>query len=360
MGLKILMIYHLNICFLYVIMTLQVGMKMSKFDLFLQQSKFESKIINESKLVSCEISNGDNSWTLNVRLKEVVSVADLKPFLTNLKSYFLIPGVVSKVNVKLSYDKIKRLADYSRDYFDLICREVAEEKSRFLAFLSFKHEYKDEKYIIKIDQDSEYLIGLVNELKEKFHEYGLLVDVEAVIDEEIKTTTESIKENIKSQHELNIQKAKIIEQQRQVERKRITDTRRKSKPTSISISEIPINQYKLHQYRNEVGDTRFVVEGEVIDIEIKKLRTATLLQMTIADPDDAIVVKRFLNTETQLLEAESIKEGDLVQVEGNAEYDQYLKDTTIMANTITFMKNLTKVERMDKAKEKKNRIPYSY
>ncbi|MGI6787088.1 MAG: PolC-type DNA polymerase III [Acholeplasmataceae bacterium] len=326
---------------------------MSKFDLFLQQSKFESKIINESKLVSCEISNGDNSWTLNVRLKEVVSVADLKPFLTNLKSYFLIPGVVSKVNVKLSYDKIKRLADYSRDYFDLICREVAEEKSRFLAFLSFKHEYKDEKYIIKIDQDSEYLIGLVNELKEKFHEYGLLVDVEAVIDEEIKTTTESIKENIKSQHELNIQKAKIIEQQRQVERKRITDTRRKSKPTSISISEIPINQYKLHQYRNEVGDTRFVVEGEVIDIEIKKLRTATLLQMTIADPDDAIVVKRFLNTETQLLEAESIKEGDLVQVEGNAEYDQYLKDTTIMANTITFMKNLTKVERMDKAKEKR-------
>lgn len=53
---------------------------MSKFKLFLEQSKFESKIINESKLDSCEVSKRDKTWTLNVKLKEVVSVADLKPF----------------------------------------------------------------------------------------------------------------------------------------------------------------------------------------------------------------------------------------------------------------------------------------
>ena len=53
---------------------------MPKYKLFLEQSKFESKIINESKLESCEISKKNKTWTLNIKLKEVVSVADLKPF----------------------------------------------------------------------------------------------------------------------------------------------------------------------------------------------------------------------------------------------------------------------------------------
>ena len=176
--------------------------------------------------------------------------------------------------------------------------------------------------------------------------------MEAIVDEEMKTTIEAIKENIQTQQELSNQQAKLHEQIMKIEKKKIYD-RKRSKPTSVSISEIPINQYKLHQYKNEVGDTRFVVEGEVISSEVRKLRTTTLLQMIIADSDDAIVVKRFLNSETQILEAESIKEGDLVQVEGNAEYDQYLKDTTIMASTITFTENLAKQERVDRAKEKR-------
>ncbi len=334
-------------------MVLQVGMKMSKYELFLKQSKFESKIINESELISCEISRINRTWTLNIRLKEVVSVSELKPFLTNLKSYFLIPDVVSKVYVNLKFDKLDRLSDFSRDYFEFVVREISETKPRFIVFLSFEHEYENGKYTVRIDEDSNYLISLRDELKEKFYEYGLLVDVDVVICETVKSTKETIKENIKSQEELNIKQSQIIEQKRKIERKRITETRRKSKPTSVSISEIPINQYKLHQYKNEVGDTRFIVEGEVIKTEVKKLRNATLLQMTIADPDDAIVVKKFLNTETQILEAESIVEGDVVQVEGEAEYDQFLKDTAIMAGNITFTKTLAKVERMDRAKEKR-------
>ncbi len=165
---------------------------MSKFKLFLEQSKFESKIINESKLDSCEVSKRDKTWTLNVKLKEVVSVADLKPFLSNLKSYFLLPEVVNKVKVKLSFDKIKKLNDFARDYFEFICREIADEKSRFLAFLSFKFDYKDEKYTIHLDKDSEYLIDLVSELKSRFHDYGLTVEVEAIVDEEMKTTIEAL------------------------------------------------------------------------------------------------------------------------------------------------------------------------
>ena len=325
---------------------------MCKYSLFLKQSKFQSKVINESELTSCEVSKRNKIWTLNIKLKEVISVAELRPFLSNLKSYFLIPNHVSEIKVNISYEKARRLADFSRDYFELVVKEIANDKPRYLAFLSFDHEYKNGKYTIKVDKDSAYLSSYTNNLVKKFKEYGL--DVEIVLDvcQEMKSTLEEISENLQTQEELLQEKSKIVQQSRQAERKRTLDMRR-AKPTAISISEIPITQYQLAQYQNTVGDTRFIVEGEVVDTQVKKLRRHHLLDMTIADPDDAIVIKRFLYNENQINEAEEIKIGDIVQVQGNAQYDEYIKDTIIMATRITFTEKIAKVERTDKAKEKR-------
>ena len=137
---------------------------MGKFKLFLEQSKFESKIINDSELISCEVSKRSKVWTLNIKLKEVVSVADLKPFLANLKSYFLIIGVVNEIKVKLQYEKSKRLSDYQRDYFEYVINEIAKDKPRYLAFLSFKVEYLNIQFtLIKIVHT--YLVMLIILLK---------------------------------------------------------------------------------------------------------------------------------------------------------------------------------------------------
>ena len=325
---------------------------MGKFKLFLEQSKFESKIINDSELISCEVSKRSKVWTLNIKLKEVVSVADLKPFLANLKSYFLIIGVVNEIKVKLQYEKSKRLSDYQRDYFEYVINEIAKDKPRYLAFLSFKVEYSNMKYTIYVDKDSTYLSGYANNIAKKFNELGLQVEVAIEVDESLKSTQEEIQKTLKTQDQLAKEKAEIIKSQNQAQAKRRID-RRRSKPTSVAINEIPISEYTLHQYRNQVGDVNFIVEGEVIEVEVRKLRTVTLLIMTIADSDDAIVVKKFLNTPTQIAEAEDIKVGDFLQVEGQAEYDTYLQDTVIMARVITFLDKLAKSERTDKAKEKR-------
>ncbi len=325
---------------------------MGKFSLFIEQSKFESKVINEAELVSCEVSKRTRVWTLNVKLKEVVSVADLKPFLANLKSYFLIVNIVKEIKVNIEYEKTKRLNDFHREYFEFVINEIAKEKPRYLAFLSFKVDYKNLKYTIHVDTDSTYLSSYATYIVKKFNEFGLPVEVVLEVDEELKSTKEEITETLKSQEELAQEKSKIIKRDQQVQAKRIID-RRRAKPTSVSISEIPVSEYTLHQYRNKIGDTNFIVEGEVIESEVRKLRTATLLQMTIADSEDAIVVKKFLNNANQITEAESIKTGDFLQVEGVAEYDTYLKDVTIMARVITFLEKLAKSERTDKAKEKR-------
>lgn len=325
---------------------------MGKFNLFLEQSKFDSNVIKESELTKCEVSKKNKTWTLFIKLKEVVSVPELKPFLTNLKSYFLIPNVVSEVKVVLSYDKTKKLNDFYRDYFELVIKDIAKTKARYMAFLSLENEYKNGKYTIKIDKDSNYLKDYVKDVVSRFKDYGLDVEVELLVDDSLISTSEEIIQNLQVQEELLIERAQVISTEKKVERKRKIDNKR-SKATSVAISDIPISQYTLHQYQNEQGDTRFVIEGEVIEAEVRKLKTATLLTMTIADSDDAIVVKKFLNNENQIKEAESIKQGDFLQVIGNAQYDTYIQDTSIMANEIIFMEKLTKTERSDKAKEKR-------
>ena len=53
----------------------------------------------------------------------------------------------------------------------------------------------------------------------------------------------------------------------------------------VPIKEIPIDTYHLDKYKNEKGDTRFIIKGEVFKLEIRKLTRHTLLTLTLADSE---------------------------------------------------------------------------
>ena len=66
------------------------------------------------------------------------------------------------------------------------------------------------------------------------------------------------------------------------------------------------------------------------------------------------MLKNFLSRKKDIDVAESLHDGDVVQVEGRAQFDTYQKDVVIFANAINFLEKTKKQERLDKAKEKKN------
>ena len=325
---------------------------MGKYSLFLKQSNFDSEIINNSVLEKVEVSRLSNTLKMYITLKEVMPVQELRPFLEKLEIFFKKPGVVNTVLIELKHNKIKKLDQHFRDYYNFVVREIGRTKPRFLAFLDLDFDYKRGTYTVKVDRSGKHFCNFGNLLENIFNKYGLDVKVDVIVDDKLVEVGSDIEKTIKDQEEIIEKRIKISRAQQRVERKRKIDFRR-SKPTPVKISDIPITLVDLDKYKHERGDTNFVIEGEVIETEVRKLRTATLLQMTLADPDDAILVKKFLNTPNQINEANSIKVGDFLQVSGRAEYDTYVQDVTIMAQTITFLKKLEKVERKDTEKVKR-------
>ena len=55
----------------------------------------------------------------------------------------------------------------------------------------------------------------------------------------------------------------------------------------------------------------------------------------------------------RLRQLQAIKSGDIVRVNGRAQYDTFAKDVLIIANIVEFIEKTSKKERKDSAKEKK-------
>ena len=325
-------------------------MKNNKFKLFLEQSKFTSPEINQAKLKLVTVDPKTKRWLFHIELPNVVEVEVLIPFLQTVKSYFYIPNVVLGVDVKLTYQTQDHLEKHILRYLDQIIIELSNEKARYLVLKNFKTRFDQGSIYLIIDKDSTYVSEYIPQIKKMLFRYGFEVGIELEITEALPKTSELINTSIEEQDKVMVQKGTYAKKSASQTKKTFT---KKSSPQAIQISEIPLDQYRLDQYKNEKGDTNFLIEGLIYKIEIRSLTNTTLLTFVIADRRDAIYVKRFLKSDKDFELANSLNEGDLVQVEGNATYDTYQKDVVIFANAINFIERRKTEERQDKAREKR-------
>ncbi|MEF3693157.1 MAG: PolC-type DNA polymerase III [Acholeplasmataceae bacterium] len=325
-------------------------MKNDKFKLFLEQSKFQSPILNEANLKNMTIDVKNKRWIFDIELKNVVEPETLMPFLQTIKSYFQIPKVVLGVDVHLTYLDDEGLNQYALRYFDQAVIELIKQKARYTVLKNFKVRYEDHHFYLMVDSDSLYIEEYLSDIEKMLQFYGIQSKIQMEIKKDLKKTSELIESSIEEQDQVMAQKQAIAKKTPIKTKKSFT---KKSNPLAVSIKEIPLDQYRLDKYKNEKGDTNFLLEGNIYKLEVKELTNSTLLSFILADKDDAIYVKRFLRNERDKELAESLSENDFVQVEGNATYDTFQKDVVVFANGINFIEKNKKEERMDKAREKR-------
>ena len=327
-------------------------MSKDKFQLFLEQSKFQNDILSNANLTSVSINTKQKSWTLNVTLHDVIEPEVLLPFLQTLKSYFYVPRILSGVNVNLSYENLTSFSEVAIKYFDYVILDLSKEKARYLVLKNFKTRYEKDTFIILIDKDSTYIKDYFDDIKEGFKSFGFNVNLSYEVLEDITPVSEMIESSIVEQEKVMEQKVVYAKQasSRQSARKTFS---KKSSALAVPIKEIPIDQYRLDQYKNEKGDVVFLIEGEISKLELKQLTTTKLLTFVLGDADDAIYIKRFVKSEKDLNLAESLHDGDFIQVEGRANFDAFQKDVVLFADAINFIEKNKKEERMDRAKEKR-------
>ncbi len=69
-------------------------MKKDKFQLFLEQSKFQDPILNQATLNCVNIDTVQKTWHFDITLNEVVDPEVLIPFIQQMKSYFYVPRIL--------------------------------------------------------------------------------------------------------------------------------------------------------------------------------------------------------------------------------------------------------------------------
>lgn len=322
---------------------------MNKFDLFLKQSGFKDPKLLQAKLNNVVVDPKEKKWTFFISFDDTPEAKSLEIFTNQLQLYFTIPNQVHKVAYKLHYEKETWQND-AVAYFQWVLQTLSEERGSLSVFKNFEVIYTD-GYLVYVDDHSNHLNRYLPLFEEAFERYGFHTNIRL----EVTKTLPNVIEEIKLDEQKAIEKLKDLTPKEKVEpKKALKNFKKVYKAEKISpISDIPKTNLDLDTYQNTQGVPAFSVEGSVLKTEVRQLKNISLLQMTIADQDDAIIVKQFLNKPEDITTAESYKEHDIVRVSGRASYDTFAKDVVLIANVIEFLEKTSKKERKDTAKEKR-------
>ncbi|MDL2292449.1 PolC-type DNA polymerase III [Acholeplasma sp. OttesenSCG-928-E16] len=292
-----------------------------------------------------------NSWVFNLTLDKIVSPKKLFPYLEALKKHFHDDKLTKKVDTKIRYLDLSNINEHILDTYQAVLNEVCKNKPSCQAFLNYTIKY-DENIKILVDKESTFLRKDLEVIETYLAKYGLAVKVELEIDEELTPLTKALEEKIKETNKVAAKQAEILEKELKMENNPTKFTT-KSSPKAVKINTIPMDQYQIDQYMATEGDVNFIIEGEVISHDMKKFTNSTLLTLTVADKEDAIICKRFINREKDIELASTIKEGTLVQITGKAKFDTFIRDVVIEIDKFFILDSAKGLEREDKSKEKR-------
>ncbi len=324
---------------------------MNKFELFLKQSGFKDEQLKEATLRNVLVDSNAKLWTFYINFPKAPEPKSLDLFIKQLRLYFSVPDVVLGIEYQFTFQDHESWKSYAMDFYNWVLQNLTSERASLNIFRNFNARYEEGQFYLEVDENSHHL----NRYLPFFMQAFLKVGIQTEIKLEIKKELASVETQIKKDESKAISELKALPPREKEEpKKALKNFKRVYKTDKISpISEIPKDNYELDKYQNTTSDLSFAVEGAIIKSEVRTLKNSSLLQMTIADSDDAIIVKQFLYKDEDIKTAESYKTNDIVRVMGRAQYDTFAKDVLIIANIVEFVEKTSKKERKDTAKEKR-------
>lgn len=325
---------------------------MDKFELFKKQSNFKDEILNTCELTTVEVNPSYKKWTFKLVFDQAPSPNSLDLFLKQLTLYFKVPSHVLHLDWMITFKDQASWVKNAMGYYTWMINKIIEEKGSISVFKNHEVDFKEGKYLIYIDQSSTHLNRHLKTFDAFFKKYGLNAKFELIVKDGLVETKDLIEaDEISTIKEIE---TRVQNRPKEAPKQDLKNYKRVFKALKVSpISKVPKDNYELDKYQNTEGDASFAVEGEIIKTEIRTLKNSSLLTMTVADTDDAIVVKQFLYKPKDIEEASKYKIGDIVNCSGRATYDTFAKDVVIIANVISFLEITSKKERKDTAKEKR-------
>ena len=320
---------------------------MEKFNVFKTQIDLPPNVLPLLELQKVEVDSKNKTWHFYIDVLSPVDIHHLMSFESYLQVYFKV-SVISRIDVNF-YHHYEIEEPLLRKYIQTIIHEYQKQKPSAGALKHFEFQIENQTITFYVDEESSYIKQHFKQLERMFLTYGLNHQLELEIKKALPKASAVIENEKKQLDVINDKKIQFKKDIPEVDSNKFTV---KHSPEAIKISEIPMDQYRFDQYRNEHGQTDCIIEGQVRKVELKSLTKTKLLTMIIADEEDAIKVKSFVSNPKDEAFALSIKEGHHLQVTGYFQYDSFDRDINIMSKKMLFLDRKNKT-REDDAKHKR-------
>lgn len=310
---------------------------------------------NELTVSSVSLYKKSRTIELFLKIKSILKPEDYKALHREALS-ILNPLALDSVILNIEYENSDLNDELANEYYNAILTSLSEKNLVFKCFLDLKHAYEKGLFTITIDRESVFLNDYLPQIKESFSKAFLNVDFKLEVDESLKTLSELQHEEMKQAISLmEHQERQAQEEQHKREVVNLKpDYRKRVEVSSLSkIKEIPQTQEGIFTYREQQGEPNFMVEGEIFSLDLSKKKVSYLLKIEIFDDTDSICVNKWVR-ENELAVAEGLKIGDVVNVQGKAEYNTFQHEVTIQASSLNFVRHADhKSSRMDNASVKR-------
>ncbi len=307
--------------------------------------------IYDGKLNGITVNKADNSWFFDIEFENALEIEYFLKFVERLESLPKKLDYITKTAYKITYLN----NDYSQlsEYYDYILRKLTKVKPRFSSILDFETDIKGNRLEIICPKDGTFVTDLLYELKSELIKVGfdatlatrISIDRPLIKDRMIKKTQEFLNE-VTQNFELSVEDNVFIGFNDNV----IRNVKHK-------ISDIPVSENDLLEYKSVEEKAFFTFEGEIVSFEYRKIGGKTnLFTFIVSDQEDSVYVKKFAREEVEIDFLNGTKIGMGIKVAGHAAFDKFSDEVTITATVIQrtkfvnikdFRKDLEKDKRVE-------------
>ncbi len=325
--------------------------------------------IMQAEVGALNVSKKDNSLGIILHSSEYLEIKDIWYLEKFLRNRFKFESIDTKIEYE---DQVK-------------IRPVEEEWENIICYISHRYPLAKNMLFNKSDMEVEgdninvkmhipgrqFLkakkadVEIENTIKNLFGKKYKVQLTEQVTDEDRKQLKETTKKTQKRVIQRMMEEAgatnidkkpeslKEVKVQVEPETEKVQDISQEETPLILGRNtNIKEQQVKIEEL--SIDDGRVMLSGDVLNMDSRELRSGkTLMTFDLYDGTSTLTCKAFLQPDKAENVLKRVKKAKGLKIVGNAQFDQYAGELTVMANTIIETNGLEKVERRDLAEEKR-------
>jgi len=305
--------------------------------------------VYQGDLIKIDVDSADDSWLFEVEFDKPITIRDFEYFHNKVK---LLPSKITSIN-KAGLNVAFKENDYSMlgDYYDFVLRKLSHDKPRFNAIIDFDIEIKNNRIEVICPKDGTFVSDMLYEIKSELLSMGY----------DVYLATRICKEQPLIKDRIDVESKKFSNEVLQnvdtevVEKRYINHNNNLVRGIKNQISDIPVSENELIEYKSMNENTVFTFEGQITKTDYRALNGGShLYTFIVSDEVDSTYVKKFVRDPDEKKYMDGAKVGMMVKVKGNATFDKFSDEVTVTA--IVFERTnyvIPKDDRRDLAEDKR-------